>query len=97
MDCIDCKHIDEPGQESCFSCINQSKFESRNVVPKNTEDPLLEALKLIRETCKKQELCKTCPMRKADNNCPFLKGFGKRPDHWKFKGEEEDEPVRIFL
>lgn len=56
---------------------------------------LLEALKVIRDECKKHSRCKMCPLRSYDDKlCTITANIN--PDNWKFADEDTDEVPRLF-
>lgn len=55
-------------------------------------DELLKALKLIKQTCARQECCKVCPLRVEDmTNGKTCELANKNPDQWDLK-----ETNRVF-
>lgn len=58
---------------------------------------LLEMLKVIRETCKEQKDCTSCPLRQFNNvNCEVASD--KAPHEWTFFNDDNDndKPKRLF-
>ena len=65
--------------------FNMKRFREEN-------DDLVNAIKIIRTTCKKHDRCSKCPLRSYNNDgCRLQMG---QPANWKLK--EEDESNRIF-
>ena len=52
---------------------------------------LLEALKVIKETCCKAKHCERCPLRSYDDGCYVQEN---PPESWTF--QTEDVPPRVF-
>lgn len=65
---------------------------------KYSESEIINALKVIKETCEESEMCKDCPLSIGElNKCGIRynkREFGITPNQWKIVGET---PKSLFL
>lgn len=61
------------------------------------EKRLDEALRTIREECKKYQRCSLCPLRAQDNtHCMVVRAEGQSPNTWVLKSDEINTD-RLFV
>lgn len=61
------------------------------------DEKLLEALKLIRETCRERGNCISCPLRSFRNSGTCYLTDGVNPEDWRLYGDLPEESTALFL